>query len=971
MPTGSRPDEDDDEHDEELDELVFAFLERVDGGAAPDTTLAELAESHPGRAADLRASVDALRAAGLLQTGAESVEDFPEEIGGYRLGRRLGAGGMGVVFLAEGPGGERVALKLIRPEQLYFDRAKARFQRELEAAGRLEHPGIASVIASGEEGGLPFLAQSWVPGASLDALLAQLRAHTPETLSGADLRQALESCLPPEAGAPDFEGADEDGAPFAGSWEEVVLRLVLQVAKALEHAHRREVLHRDVKPSNVMLTARGRAVLVDFGLATAPDSERLTRTGAQPGSLPYMAPEQLEGSPSDLDARTDVYALGVTLYELLTLRPPYQSQSAERVRRMILEAHPAAPRRLNGLVSASAELVCIKAMDRDPRRRYGSAGAMAADIERLLSGRPVHARAPGAWLRVARWARRRPVAAAGLVLVVVGPLGWAILAQWAMARVQSSYREEQEAHARAERHFELTLGAMRGFFAELADGSLEETPHMQRTRLEALERALEVVGRLERERPGDALVRAERGHLLRLRGDVLGELGRIEDARASYGEQVELFEGLLRQASARGAPAREHLAYELELSLALERRAALLAGYGDPAAALEPYAEALALLRRVAAEARPESRARAQLVVTLQVYTNLLSDAGRLQEALAAVEEGSSLAQVLLDEGRGEAKNLQNAAMLRAARARVNERLGRIGGEVGEREAVVTLLEEARALEPDDRRIAEDLALEAGNLALAHSRATQHERALEASERGVEGLRALARGFPSVERYRQLLLERLQNHAVILSQAGRGAEGSALLAEQADIAEALFLSHRGRIDTAELAAMVLNNLAVNQIHVEGEMERALATVGRAQRALGEALALQEHKPSLRELRGVLAYNGALATIALDRRDRALEALEAFAAASPEGIQGAVMGADLWAEWVQCLARTQPAAPELEAQGRAHCLDLLEEAHAGGFRDPGLLNEGSLFGQILRDEPRWRALLADSGQKGGM
>jgi tetratricopeptide (TPR) repeat protein len=360
--------------------------------------------------------------------------------------------------------------------------------------------------------------------------------------------------------------------------------------------------------------------------------------------------------------------------------------------------------------------------------------------------------------------------------------------------------------------------------------------------------------------------------------------------------------------------------------------------------------------------------------VALQISANMLRNAGRFEEALLAVEEGAALAEDRLRERRDDAPTLQNAALLRAARILVHECLGSAADELQEleeREGIVELLAEARELDPEDRRLRADLALESGNLALCLSRAGEHGEALEVSGGAIEGLRALVRDFPSIQGYGELLIERLGNHGMLLTAAGREEQGTALLEEQADLAEALFLQQRGRVDSAERAALVLNNLGVNQVHFQGRMERALETVVRAERALDEALRLEPNKPSLLLLRGLIAYNRTLATLALDRREAARAALGAYESAAPVGLQGLVLGADLWAEWVQCLARTQPLEPDLEAQGRARCLDLLEEAVRAGFRDRDLLAEASLFGEVLAAEPRWRALLADLDESGGM
>ncbi len=301
-----------------LADLVAKALEHLERDG-PDA-LEALCREHPARAAALRARVQQLRAIGFV--GAPSTDaPLPERIGGFRILSRLGGGGMGVVFLAEQEGlGRQVALKLVRPDLLYFPGARERFAREVEAVARLAHPGIVPVFAGGEDNGIPYYAMERVRGASLEEVLASLAGRDPSQLSGADLRRAVEQLVaareaPRKASRGESRHSGAGELLFAGSWSSACLRIARAVALALQHAHECGVLHRDIKPSNIMLTPDGRVLLLDFGLATAEGSERLTGTGAQLGSLAWMSPEQVRGEHATLDGRTDVYSLGATLYE--------------------------------------------------------------------------------------------------------------------------------------------------------------------------------------------------------------------------------------------------------------------------------------------------------------------------------------------------------------------------------------------------------------------------------------------------------------------------------------------------------------------------------------------------------------------------------------------------------------------------------------------------------------------------------
>jgi serine/threonine protein kinase/tetratricopeptide (TPR) repeat protein len=361
--------------------------------------------THPERAPELRQRWQALARMGIVDPEPQAAERFPERLGDFRLLRRLGGGGMGVVFLARQESlGREVALKLIRPDQLYFPGVRARFQREAAAIARLSHPGIVPIHVVGEEDGVPYFAMERVVGCTLADALAHLRGRAPESLHGRDLREAVEAL----SGVAAEEGGD---SPFALDWTGACVAIVRQVADALEHAHARGCLHRDVKPSNVMLTPQGRALLVDFGLTTLAGDAGHTRTGAQLGTLAYMAPEQVRAK-GEVDARTDVYGAGVTLYEMLSLQVPYRADGSLETQRRILDGRPDALRPRNRAVSADLETVCLVAMDPDPARRYASAGAFARDLISVSKGLPIRARPPSAWRKAWRWVGRHKAASA-------------------------------------------------------------------------------------------------------------------------------------------------------------------------------------------------------------------------------------------------------------------------------------------------------------------------------------------------------------------------------------------------------------------------------------------------------------------------------------------------------------------------------------------------------------------------------
>ncbi|MBK8177762.1 MAG: serine/threonine protein kinase [Planctomycetes bacterium] len=415
-------------------ELLSACLER--GPAELAAAVEAACSEHPEHAPELRRRLAALHQAGLLnRTPAFGEREFPERLGEFRLLARLGGGGMGVVYRAvQEPLGRSVALKVIRPESLYFPKARERFRREAEAVAKLQHPGIVPIHTVGEAQGVPYFAMELFEGATLAEVIERLAGRAPESLSGADLAALLR---PPQAPRASLRAATETedarAQVFEGTWVQAAVRVAIQVALALAHAHSRGVLHRDVKPSNIALTADGRARLFDFGLAAVEGGAdgaagaRVTATGAALGTLLYMSPEQVRGDTRAVGEASDVYSLGVTLYEALTLQVPYLETNTSATRQAIEAGRPDSIRARNRAVPRELETVCLQAMERDPKRRYRDAASFARDLENVLARRPIEARPPGMLLRTRLWVARNPAlassAALALTLVLGVPLG--------------------------------------------------------------------------------------------------------------------------------------------------------------------------------------------------------------------------------------------------------------------------------------------------------------------------------------------------------------------------------------------------------------------------------------------------------------------------------------------------------------------------------------------------------------------
>lgn len=348
-----------------------------------------LLRDHPDRAPHLVERARRLQGHGFL--GAVVA---PTRVGRYALLERIGRGGMGMVYRARLDGSDQdCAVKIIRPELLDGGSGRPRFAREVAVVRALSHPGIVRIVDVGIDDAEPWYAMELVAGSSLAQLVEAARTDGGDAV--ADRRT-----LPPQPAA----------APTLRPWHRFVLSVLEQVLEALRHAHERGVLHRDVKPSNVLVGEDGLVKLIDFGLAQVTTVTTITRTGDSLGTLPYMAPELLDAKGS-ASVRSDLYAVGATMYQALGLQLPFAGANAEGMRHGILHTTPRPLTTLDpGLAPAIAD-VCSRAMSPEPDRRYASAADFLADVRALLAGDRPRARPAGPWLRARRWLRRHPLKA--------------------------------------------------------------------------------------------------------------------------------------------------------------------------------------------------------------------------------------------------------------------------------------------------------------------------------------------------------------------------------------------------------------------------------------------------------------------------------------------------------------------------------------------------------------------------------
>ncbi|MFN0207432.1 MAG: bifunctional serine/threonine-protein kinase/formylglycine-generating enzyme family protein [Planctomycetota bacterium] len=420
------------------DTLFDRYLEAAEGGDPPDPArfLADAGVTDPELESRLNALARTLRKTRSAASESESgTSALPfERIGNFRLLRRLGRGGMGLVFEAVDESlGRKVAVKLVRPELAGTPAAAERFEREARVVAGLRHPHIVTLLAAGREGDVRYLVLELLEGRGLDEEIEA--AHRS---SGA-------------------------GLPVAD-----VVRFGSQIARALQYAHDHDLVHRDVKPSNIRITPEGNAMLLDFGIARSMGSE-LSVSGAFLGSLPYASPEHVSAHHGSIDGRADVYSLGATLYEAITGRRPFDAPTTERLMNAILHDDPKAPRDLVPGLPRDVQTVLLKALEKDLGRRYASAAMFADDLDALLAFRPISAIPPTVVARSAKWLRRNPAPTGVLATALVATV---VIAGLTIHSATSLARETKEKAAGLVREAE---NRIRSFEQKQADLKTAET----------------------------------------------------------------------------------------------------------------------------------------------------------------------------------------------------------------------------------------------------------------------------------------------------------------------------------------------------------------------------------------------------------------------------------------------------------------------------------------------------------------
>jgi serine/threonine protein kinase len=858
------------------------FIDRLNRGEQPDVE--DYAGRHPQIAGLLRQMLPALQllrvpATAVGAAGGTAAAATPEAecLGDFRLLREVGRGGMGVVYEAEQRSlGRRVAVKVLPFAAALDARHLQRFQNEAHAAAQLHHTHIVPVYAVGCERGVHFYAMQFIDGRTLAAVIDELRRSvgrgTAEDVPGPDSSAAAPDTAPRADLA--TERSVNDPEHFR-----MVARLGVQAAEALEYAHRLGVVHRDVKPANLLVDAGGNLWITDFGLAQLQCETKLTLSGDLLGTLRYMSPEQTLGGRAPLDHRTDVYSLGATLYELLTLEPVFPGRDRQELLHQIALVEPVLPRRRNRAIPPELETVVLKALAKNQAERYATAQEFGDDLQRFLDNRPIQAKRPNVWQRVRKWTiRHRPwVRAAVLTAFVVLLLAVGLLS-WSYRQILHEHQRAEMENAHKERNLRLSLQALDEVFLQVADERLPVDAEPEEVDRKFLQSALKFYEEFARENSRDPLVRLYVGKAYRIVGFARLDLGQSDKGREAWQRSLTVLRDLATEFP-------DIPEYRQELAKTHYALGTLLTTEGHLAEAEGILREAVALYERLVREQPGNPAHQSGLGAALHYLGGLFWCRGEVAEARRALEKAIACQEAALRanpqdvlvrgnlndhlqslgyqlNATGEGAEAEHAYVrardlatqlardlppryrsLRRDQVRPHLELGSLWGTTGkvpEAEGeFARALDLARELTGANPNLSVYRALEAEayqRRARVYQLLDRVPEAARDADQAVQRYRSLAARYPANWDYRRGLADTLGQQGRLLQLAGRLTEAEQALREAGMLSEKTAAAIPGNIYDQEILAANRANLGSvllqghNLPEARGQLEAAIASL---------------------------------------------------------------------------------------------------------------------------------------------
>ncbi len=742
---GNHASHDEREGERSVDEITEEFLARLRQGENP--SVVEYTRMFPYCADELEDLLPALAA--MEQLGRKEKADrqmarlagaaegtIEERLGDYRIIREIGRGGMGVVYEAEQETlGRHVALKVMSADLAASAQDRERFRLEAEAAAKLYHSNIVPVFGVGQEGQLPYYVMQYIDGIGLDAVLAEARKAGNGGKEGSSIDKTQTAVW-------ELLGASsETAAENRRRWIRIA-RLGRDAALALAHAHQHGVVHRDIKPSNLLFDREGRVWITDFGLARYDGGDRVTLPGSLVGTFRYMAPEQFEGKA---DARSDVHSLGLTLFELLTLKSPFPEGDHAKLVLLKTSTEVPSPRKLNHAIPRDLGSVVRKACALRPGHRYDTAMALAADLELFLAGRPIRARHVTPAERLWRWSIRNRLVASLAAVAILLLVNTAIIAtvgyvrtSTALGEAAASRKEAEGEWQRAETNLRLAFAAFDEIIANLSSRGLSTS--LEHDLLEGVLNAgspspadAELLGTLvsffdDFSKHNEHDTRIETASVFKRIGDIRQRLGDIAEAEEAYGKALAVYAKLPDDA----LPERGLILAKVDV---LNQLGIVASRHGDTRGAVEMHESALAILEGdgVKADSAPVRFFKARTLNLLGSIA-LRTGEGGLMGAMRGRRRPSADAR---DAGRDRSRQYQADAQSAAD---------------GNREAL-TILEELCREAPENADFRHELANCLRNRIALACREGDMQLAREAREIAIVSFGGLARDFPDVAGY--------------------------------------------------------------------------------------------------------------------------------------------------------------------------------------------------------------------------
>lgn len=760
--------------DDILGRIMDEFMDAVRDGRTPPLT--EYVRQYPGLEQDIR---DLLPLVSMVEhapptevAGEPQHTHVPNTIGDYEILSEIGRGGMGVVYRARHVGlGREVALKVLPRSVIPDEHSRERFQREARAAAQLHHTNIVPVFEVGQDGDVLYYAMQFIPGRTLDEVqheLRRLRSGEIQALECAPATQLVHGGVSTQADpvrATDrattlgddtvtsgSSVSDSGRASFRG-----IAEVGIQAAEALQHAHERGIVHRDVKPGNLLVDPAGVVWLADFGLAKTED-DGFTRTGQLVGTVRYMSPERFVG---DCDHLSDIYSLGATLYELLTLRPAFDVRDRLQLIEQIGNRDPVRPREIDRRIPVDLETIVLKAMEKEPRRRYSTARELADDLRRFRDGEPIHARSITVVERAVKWARRRPAVSSLIALVLlVGTVGFSF-AGWKWAEAIRERDERTAAQLRAEANLLKAREAVNTMLTRVGDQRLRNVPQMEKLREQLLEDALTFNQSLV-QMSNDPAVRADTGRAHLMLADIYLMLGRTSQARSSFDEAIKTLAALCREYP-------ESTEYPRDLASARVQAAAGCESIGDDKAALAECNAARELLTGNQLDDRQ--------LDDLATCHHILARIHRKTGATRQAEDAFRSALAALDRIRPAARTAPQAQQRRveitSGLGDLLSRQDRVDQADEQLDEMLRISRQLVADSPRERKYRESLAAACLQVADFRRRTGRRPEARDLAKEALATRQQLTRDFPHIPDYRSDAASAMVLLAITFAEDGR------------------------------------------------------------------------------------------------------------------------------------------------------------------------------------------------------